>query len=156
VIRPFIGQLLISYLVDQGDLFQYVQHRHLDAAGFTEDRLHRHALRNLGLRAAAGEVRIALQGSIAAVFFDGNLESSLILLDPLWPHIANRLGAAELLAAAPARDILAVCPAESSAGRQELNAMIEELWPVGDHLLTRDLYLRRNDAWQVATPSDSI
>jgi len=65
VVRPFVGGLLISYLVDQGDWFEYVQHRHLDAAGFTEDRLHSHALHNLGLRAAAGEVRTAPHGSIS-------------------------------------------------------------------------------------------
>lgn len=156
VMRPFIGRLLITYLVDQGDRFQYVQHRHLDAGGFTEDRLHDRALRNLGLRAAAGEVGTAAHGSITAVFFDGNLESSLMLLDPFWQYIADRLGGGEVLAAAPARDVLAVCPAHSTPGRQELNAAIERLWPVGDHLLTRDLYLRRNDAWQVATPGDSI
>jgi hypothetical protein len=156
VTRPFIGRLLITYLVDQGDRFQYVQHRHLDAVGFTEDRLHSCALHNLGLRTAGGEVRIALRGSITAVFFDGNLESSLMLLDPFWQYIADRLGGGEAIAAAPTRDMLAVCPAHSIAGRQELKAVIERLWPVGDHLLTRDLYLRRDDAWQVATPSESI
>ncbi|GIH21666.1 hypothetical protein [Rugosimonospora africana] len=155
VIRPFVGQLLITYLVDKGDRFEYVQHHHLDAAGFTEERLHRHALHNLGLRAAAGEVRTALHCSITAVLFDGNLESSLMLLNPLWPPIADRLGGGEILAAAPARDTLAVCPASSTVGRQELNGLIERLWPVGDHLLTRDIYLRRNDSWQVAEPSDS-
>ena len=155
VMRPFIGRLLISYLVDKGDRFEYVQHRHLHTTGFTEDHLHRHALHNLGLRAAAGAVRTAHHGSVTAVRFDGNLESSLMLLDPLWAPIADRLGGGEILAAAPTRDILAICPAHSTVGRQELNEMIEKLWPVGDHLLTRDLYLRRNDAWQVATPSDS-
>jgi hypothetical protein len=154
VIRPFIGQLLITYVLDKGDHFEYIQHHHLNAAGLTEDRLHRHALHNLGLR-AAGEVRTAPHGSVTAVLFDGNLESSLILLDPLWPSIADRLGGSEILAAAPARDVLAVCPASSTVGRRELNGLIERLWPVGDHLLTRDLYLRRNDSWQVAEPSDS-
>jgi hypothetical protein len=52
----------------------------------------------------------------------------------------------ELIAAAPARDILAL---SSPAGVDELRAVIARVWPCGDHLLTQDLYRHTERGWSV-------
>lgn len=48
----------------------------------------------------------------------------------------------------PARDILMFCDAQSGAGVQEIAGRIDRVWPDGDHLLRRELYIRGNQAWQ--------
>jgi uncharacterized protein YtpQ (UPF0354 family) len=47
VLTDLSNGLLVAYLVDQGDHFEYVQRRHLADANLTEAALHQNAVNNL-------------------------------------------------------------------------------------------------------------
>lgn len=146
VLKDLHNGLLVSYVVDEGDSFTYVQNYHLAEAGLTADELHTVAVRNLAAK-STGVLRAAPYDSIVAVFFDGNFEASLILLDELWDGPFAQFVGSGFVAALPARDILAFCDLDSDAGRAALRGVVDRVTPTGDHLLSERLYSRIDGAW---------
>lgn len=138
--------LLASYIVDEGERFSYVQNRHLRNAGLTTNKLHDIAITNLA-NLANGRLTIRHASSVWALFLDGNFEASLILLNDLWDQQLHQYHGGELVVAVPARDILAFCKASSADGIAELRAVIERVWPAGDHLISNSLFRRVNKNW---------
>jgi uncharacterized protein YtpQ (UPF0354 family) len=147
ILRKFAPGLLIAYLVDEGDRFSYVQGRDLRETGLGEEELHRTGVGNLA-QLAESKVTIRQSGSVWALFLDGNFEASLTLVDDLWTQ-GLREYARDPVVAIPSRDVLAFCDAESAAGISELRAVVERVWPSGDHLLTANLYRRADGNWLV-------
>jgi phosphate uptake regulator len=47
LLRPFVGPLVISYIVDEGDSDRALRHRDLVASGLTETQIHEQAVANL-------------------------------------------------------------------------------------------------------------
>jgi len=147
VLREFCEGLVVSYVVDQDGQFVYVQERHLEAAGMQADTLHHIGLANLAAR-ADGQVRVQRHGPVCAVFFDGNFEASLMLLDDVWENGLAGLVQHGYTVTAPARDILAFCDADSRDGATELRQIVARV-AGGDHLLTPNLYRREGKRWVV-------
>jgi hypothetical protein len=79
-----------------------------------------------------------------SIFFGGNFEASLILVDALWDEQLDHLGPNGFIITIPSRDILAFCDAESSSGVEHLRRIIARV-EGGDHPITSTLY-RRNAA----------
>jgi uncharacterized protein YtpQ (UPF0354 family) len=130
---------LAGYLVDRGDHFRYVQQRHLVDSGLSEAELHLHAIENLAVLLDANAPRIQPSGEAFAIFFGGNFEPSLILVDALWDEHLNHLAPNGFIIAIPNRDILA--DAESSSGVEHLRQIITRV-EGGDHPITSTLYRR--------------
>jgi hypothetical protein len=147
VLRAFAPGLLTAYLIDEGDSFSYVQGRDLREAGVGEEELHRLAIANLS-ELAEDKITVRQNGPVWAVFFDGNFEASLMLIDALWSR-GLREYADDPVVAIPARDILAFCDVESAAGLSELRAVVKRAWQTGDHLLSESLYRRVDGMWRV-------
>ena len=141
VITDLNNGLLAGYLVDQGDYFRYVQQRHLVASGLTEAELHRHAVENLAVLMDVNAPKIQPCDEAFLIFFGGNFEASLILVDALWDEHLNHLTPNGFLITIPNRDILAFCDAESSSGVEELRRIITRV-EGGDHPITSTLYRR--------------
>jgi uncharacterized protein YtpQ (UPF0354 family) len=146
VLKKLETGLLVAYLVDLGESFTYVQGRDLKTAGIDAAQLHAHALANLE-EAADGKVTIRQNGPIWALFFDGNFEASLILLDNLWEDVLGEYHGGTPAIAVPARDVLCFCNASSTAGIAELRDVIRRVWPRGDHLLSDQIFERRGRRW---------
>jgi len=149
VLRAFATGLLTAYLVDEGEAFSYVQGRDPREVGVREEDLHRHALANLS-DIADGKVTIQQSGPVWGLFFDGNFDASLMLLDDLWTH-GLRGSVNDPVVAVPARDVLAFCDAGSPAGVTELRAVVQRVWPSADHLLSESLYRRVDGMRRVHT-----
>lgn len=115
ILKRIGGGLLVAYLVDEGDSFTYVQGRHLRVAGIDKDQLHARAVENLR-NLAEGQVTIRQNGPTHALFFDGNFEASLILLDEMWDEDLVQYHGSEPVVAIPARDVLCFCNASSVDG----------------------------------------
>lgn len=138
--------LFATYLVDEGAHLRYVQNRDLTDSDFTAEGLHECALNNLA-RSCEGKAQVQQHGPIRGVFFDGVLEASLMLIDPLWDvHLAH-LAPNGFVAALPARDVLAFCDTSSKEGIEALRQMAARVTATGDHLLTQKLYTRRSGRW---------
>ena len=148
ILRPFSDGLLIAYVVDDGDSYHYVQQRHLDKEGVTEEQLHEIGLRNLTALASSRDLRIQPYQNINAVLMGGDFEASLILLDQLWDHHFRQFVSGEYSIAIPARDILAFCDNAASAGVNELNQLIGRIYSTGDHPISDKIYVRRQNKWQ--------
>lgn len=139
--------LLVTYLVDAGESFAYIQQRDLDADSITVDQLHANAVSNLLSLTALHELRVAPHGNIFAVLFDGNFEASLILPDQLWGVSFRQFVAGDYLIAMPARDVLAFCDRSSATGRTELLELVDRLRDAADHPISNRLFVRRDTEW---------
>jgi len=144
VISDLNNGLLVGYLVDQEDHFRYIQQRHLLGAGITEAMLHQNAVDNLAALLGKTGAKIQPYGDSFAVFFGGNFEASLVLVDALWDEHLAHLAPNGFIVAIPNRDILAFCDAKSETGVERLRQIIGRFGS-GDHPITPTLY-RRNPA----------
>jgi uncharacterized protein YtpQ (UPF0354 family) len=148
LLEPFVGRLLVSYVVDETRSFRLVTEREFRASGLSQAQLRQRAIANLAERVVPTGVRLVPHRSVTAVLFDGNLEATLMLWEDLFPHLHEKHGP-ELLAVAPSRDVLAV---SAPANVDELREVVERVWPGGDHLLTKQIFRRFNGAWSVRRP----
>jgi uncharacterized protein YtpQ (UPF0354 family) len=146
VVTDLGNGLGVVYLVDEGEHLTYVQHHHLTAINANPKGLHEMGLINLSKRAEQ-KLRMVNQGAIYGLLLDGQFEASLILLDDLWDKTLAHLAPNGFIAALPSRDVLAFCDARSAQGIAELRSIVNRIFPDGDHLLTRELYQRRNGQW---------
>lgn len=153
ILRPLGNGLVVAYLVDEGDRFVWVQQRHVTAEGVTQVELHQQSLLNLD-RKANEMLSVTDLGSFFACVLDGNFEASLLLLDNLWDKQLSELVPNGFIAGVPARDILMFCDSNSEPGMKEISERIERVWPEGDHLLRRELYVRDNRSWHIRTPAE--
>lgn len=151
VFREIGGGLLVSYVVDRGDHFEFINHGHLAAQDVTEDQLFELGLANLRKEVDALEVRVHSAPSYFAVIAGGNYEASLLLLDEFWDDAFRPFVTGTYAAAVPARDILAFGDASSADSLAELRTVIQRVWPGGDHLLTDRLLTRQDGTWKVLT-----
>jgi uncharacterized protein YtpQ (UPF0354 family) len=146
VLRDLGNGLLVAYVVDGGQSFEYVQNRHLAKAGITTDDLHAAAMNNL-LGFMGERTRMQPHGNIFGMFLDGNFEASLLLVDQLWDQALVSYAPNGFVVAVPARDVLAFADVNSTAGIAELRGFVSRLFPNGDHLISQDLYSRRPGHW---------
>lgn len=147
ILQPFSQDLLVAYLVDEGESFAYVQQRHLDQAGISPQALHLIGLRNL---AALAEERaeVRAHGELFAVLMDGHFEASLLLLDEFWSQWYAQLLPNGAVAALPARDVLAFTDAANTIGIVQLHQLCERLQGDVSHRLTSTLYRRSHLTWE--------
>src|ERR1700743_3513431 len=66
VITNLNNGLLVAYLVDQGDHFQYVQQKHLDDAGLSQAELDQRSIANLRVLLKQKDIRIQPYGNVFA------------------------------------------------------------------------------------------
>jgi hypothetical protein len=150
ILRPIGSGLGVSYLVDEGPCFSYVAPRHLAGSGLVEDELHRLGVRNL-MSLVDAELSVTPYGSIFAAFYGGHFEASLLLVDELWDDSFRQFVSGDYVVAVPSRDVLAFADASDADAREELRGVIARVWPDGDHLVSRDLFLRRDGQWIAET-----
>lgn len=140
--------LLAAYVVDMGDHFQYVQHRHLSAADLSEGELHKHAIYNLS-GIAEEKIKVQPYGDIFAVLMGGNFEASLLLFDSFWIDSCAHLAPNGYVVALPARDILAFTDIKNAKGIKELGDLCQRTEDGDcDHRLTNTLFTYVNGGWQ--------
>jgi len=141
----YASEFCIGYVVDDANVFQFVQERHLKNDGIDQDELHRIGLANLRQWAISHEVRVQPYGSIFAVLMGGNFEASLILLDGLWDGPFKQFVSGEYAVAMPARDILAFCDSSLPEGIAELKQLIDRATAGKvDHPITDKIYVRQD------------
>jgi uncharacterized protein YtpQ (UPF0354 family) len=147
VFRPFASGFGIFYVVDDSKSYHFVQYRHLAEDGIDAAKLHEIGIRNLTELAAKRKLRVQPHANIFAVLMGGDFEASMILLDQLWDRGFRQFVAGEYANAVPARDILAFCDSTSEQGILELQQLIERVTPGGDHLISANVYVRREGSF---------
>jgi uncharacterized protein YtpQ (UPF0354 family) len=146
VMRDLENGLLVLYVVDTGQAFEFVQNRHLSIAGIDADALHAASMGNF-LAYTAERTRMQPHGSIFALFLDGNFEASLLLVDSLWDESLAGYAPNGFIVAVPTRDVLAFADAASVVGIEELREVVFRVFSSGDHPISSDLYRRHSGRW---------
>jgi uncharacterized protein YtpQ (UPF0354 family) len=145
--RPYAEGLIVSYVVDTGKSYTYIQNLHLEEDGIDLEQLHTVGIENLMNVAAKRDLRVQPHQNIFAVLMGGDFEASLLMVDQLWESSFRQFVEGEYAAAVPARDILAFCDSGSSDGIAELHQLISRITPGGDHLLSSRVFVRKPSAW---------
>lgn len=148
ILRDLGNGLLVAYLVDEGDHFQYVQRSHLDRDGLDADALHTHGIANLN-RLVAEHLNVYDQDGYYACIVGGNFEASLLLLDDLWDTGLAHVVTGDFIACIPAREILGFADSAIPESVDLLKAVVDRVWDGGDHLISRSLYIRRGSSWEL-------
>jgi uncharacterized protein YtpQ (UPF0354 family) len=150
VMSPFVGDLVVTYVVDTDDKLQFVQNRHLNAAGMDHRQLHDLGIRNLFRQLKIGSFDVHDVGPFHAVTLDGHFEASLLLIDSLWDEVLIKLASNGAVAAVPARDFLVFCDRADALAiehmRQYIRKLDDGMQPLTMSLFERDTATRR---WQV-------
>ena len=145
VLRALGSGLLCAYIVEEDTEFHYVLVGELAASGLTRDELHAAATRNLEA-VARRSVEVHPYGRIHAVLMGNDFEASLLLCDGFWDaHAALAPGG--LVAAIPARNVLAFGDAAVPDSLQELDDLCTRVDPAIDHPLTDTLLRRVDGRW---------
>ncbi len=143
---PFSEDIGIFFLVDNGENYTVVQNRHLTEQKMSPDELLERGINNLDTT-RRNEIEVRKYNEILMFSGNGNLEASLLLIPELWDIGLDIFCPNGFVAAVPARDVLAVCDKNDSESITELHGIIERVWSVGDHLLSRSLFIRENKKW---------
>jgi uncharacterized protein YtpQ (UPF0354 family) len=103
---PFAADMIVMYAIDRPDHLEYLSNEVAAATGFTAEKLHDAAVKNLPSRLGKVQLHDCGEG-VFGLSAGGTFEASLLLLDDLWHQLAERLPG-EPLAAVPSRDLLFV------------------------------------------------
>lgn len=117
VTEQLAGELLITYVFDLPGMFRYVSAGDCTRLHLAPGDLRPLAAGNLTRRRSRPQIKPA--ASAAMFVLDGDLEASLLLVDHLWDQIGPQLPG-DLIAAVPARDMLAVTGSQDRHPRQAI------------------------------------
>lgn len=142
--RPFAADLMILYAEDKPSHFEFVSNRRLTELGLTEDELHARALQNLPRRPP----KIELHGHQPKQMLvaGGNFEATLLLHHELWDEIEKEIEG-ELLAVAPARDLLFLSNTSWDGARAFLTDVASRELEDKSHRLSRCILRRVSGKW---------
>lgn len=146
LLRDLGNGLMVSYLVDEGDHFSYVQNRHLASAKLSADILHEQALLNLS-SVVGSQAEVRKFGSVYMVLAGGCFEASLILCEEFWSSWYADLTTDSFVASFPARDVLAFGDSAKEETIGELKELCANTAGSVDHPLTSTLYRRNGKTW---------
>ncbi len=145
ILEDFPGGLLVSYGIDVGRWFELVSCRTCRELGVEKSDLREIATTNYFKLAPSVERFLA--GPCFALTAQGYLESSLLLVDWLWDQ-QKSLVKGPIIAAVPARDVLAFGGLETPGALEYLHKVINRVSPDDcDHPLTDQVLLRRGTSW---------
>ena len=151
LIDTFVGDLDIRYAFDSDSGFRYLNEGDLKKLGLARDQLLSLALANFRRRypKVAVERPVAFVGKFTN---GGELEPSMMLAADFWEkERANAIYAGgDIVAAAPARDVLWFTGAKSPENVRNLRANTERSHQeAGERAISKLMYVWRNKRWEV-------
>jgi uncharacterized protein YtpQ (UPF0354 family) len=146
VVDDFGAGLVVAYAFGPPYGERLVTWADLDELTLTRSRLRREAAENLIRR--LDRLRVHGRPPSFILSFDG-LESSLLIADgTVWGRLAAAVEG-ELVVGVPARDVVVVTGTGSPIGLDKVQRTIDRVFFAGDeHLLSRELLVRRHDGWE--------
>ncbi len=136
VLRPWLGDLIVMYAVDQGDRFDILQNRQVPAEITLAD-IERIALENLARDVQFRFVETGFGGH--GLLAGGDHETGALCWPGIWEWCAAQIND-DLVVAAPAKDLLMMVPASDLGKIGALIQFVEDFFVNGTRLLTKQLY----------------
>lgn len=151
--RPFAADLSVAYAFDEPKRFVMVARRDLVRLRLDNRSIHGLAMANLVERMKRLEPELQeLSNGVFLLAGAGDLTAASLLLDDLWRQATDRLQdrllvRGPLIAAVPARDLVAFTRAENRRGLEFMRSRVSQVLEEGDHILTRHFLVRRDGSW---------
>jgi hypothetical protein len=151
--EAFAGDLYLTYALESPgrrgtSRFSYVTPLHCAQLGIRPDALRAQAAVNLRTRRPDLAMNWYPDARAVSIGLGGDLEAGLLLDDGLMDKLAQDVDG-DLVVAVPARTVFAATGTGHRDGLEKLRWTVDRVWPGGDHLLTRDLLVRRAGGWEV-------
>lgn len=147
--EAFVGDLYMTYALESPGRFEYVTPLHCAQMGMRPDSLRAQAAANLRTRRPDLAMNWYPDARAVSIGLGGDLEAGLLLDDGLMDKLAQDVDG-DLVVAVPARTVFVATGTGHRDGLEKLRWTVDRVWPGGDHLLTRDLLVRRGGgAWEI-------
>lgn len=146
--EPLVGDLLVTYAFDLPETFQMVRKRDVADLGLAPQQLRETAVTNLKSRVGQG----GYHGDppVLRVVLGNNFDACALLYDDLWAMLGQKIPP-EIIVGVPHRDaVLMTTTASTKGGLEQIRAMVADIHAKDEvHGLTRDLFVRRQNKWEV-------
>ncbi|HCH64825.1 MAG TPA: hypothetical protein DFR83_18610 [Deltaproteobacteria bacterium] len=128
-VQPLIGSLVVGLAIDGQQTRRVVRRIDADLLRMPDPRLFLTARANLGL--LAGTLRRERLGPVTRLHLNGDLDSSLLVLRPLWKAVVHDSGG-PVVVAAPARGALVFAPLAEAEALQQTARHLRRMapWPL--------------------------
>lgn len=138
---PLVADIEAAFVFQTPNGMLYATENDLYSLNISKSDFAEAAMRNFD--AMTQETEWSRSDNVLIAQLDGNYESSLLLVDNLWPEIENALGG-PIVVGVPARDSLVAVRADDTDQVAELRRAVENdyAYPISSTLLTR-----RNGRW---------
>jgi hypothetical protein len=150
IAEHLVAELNVMYAFDLPGHFEYLSEQHCRNLGLDPAVLRKLSVRNLTRRRSKPEI-LRPSGAVHMFRLDGELETSLLLVDHLWPQAARAIPG-DIVAGVPSRNVLVITGTGISGGIDTLRWAVDRAWqrrPNPKTALTRSLLIRRDDSWQL-------
>lgn len=142
----FLDDVAIFFLIDEGDRYSLFNQRDFDSQSLTQYQFLHNSICNLE-RERQEHIEITSFDGFAMFSGSGNLEASLLLIPELWDVGLAKYFPNGCIAAIPARDVLAVCDKSEVHAIEHFKGIVDRVWDLDDHRLTKKLLQRVNGHW---------
>jgi uncharacterized protein YtpQ (UPF0354 family) len=149
--RPLVEDLLVMYAFDLPEHFAFLNQREASELNLSPLELHDLAINNLLCRLENIEIQQMNDLPVFCLQIGENLDASLLLLQDIRDTVAENVPG-EIVAAVPSRDVFLVTGSDSMEGIAAIQAVIEDVWANADHLLSRQLWVWKDEQWCALSP----
>jgi hypothetical protein len=138
--RPLVGELMVTYVIDEGQSVVYVNENHLASWDVSEATLYRHALQNLRAKAWTPYPGVIGSGRSALLILNGRdgYDATRLLLPELFADFVARLPGTTVFGV-PNRDFLIAFSDADQRVFSQVRAQIEVDARTQSHSLTDQL-----------------
>jgi uncharacterized protein YtpQ (UPF0354 family) len=136
IMKPWLGDLFITYVLDVGHSFEVIPKRDLPKS-ISEDQLHNIAIENL-----SRDIEFELLDTFFGGYMltaGGNHEAGSICLPGVWEWLADHLGDS-LCVAFPAKDLVLLVSKSDTDKIEGLKTFVRTTFKNGERLLTRNIF----------------
>ncbi|KPP90389.1 MAG: hypothetical protein HLUCCA08_15620 [Rhodobacteraceae bacterium HLUCCA08] len=142
---PFVGDMVVMYVVDHPSHVAYLTGNDLDAAGLSRADMTDIAFINFDRYGAT--VQLHSTPPVHMLVLDGFYEASFLLRPDFWPQLEAMLEI-DLAVIAPARDMLVIADATDPVALDSLRRIRDDALANGAYPLSEDLLFWRDGAWR--------
>jgi uncharacterized protein YtpQ (UPF0354 family) len=148
--EPFVADLLVLYVVDEGGAARGAKSEDLSASGTSREALS--ALARENLAGVLPPLMKCERDSVVVLAAQNYYESSRLLLGGQWADLAAKAGGS-IVVAAPGNDVLVIACNPSSTVLGKLSAVALKLWQSADRPLSSSLFEWTGNGWRVIDPA---
>jgi hypothetical protein len=149
-VRALAADYWIILAIDGEDATSVPRHSEFKILGLSDDQLLELAISNLKGRADS-ELRIQRTNGVNMLIFDGNYESSILLVSDFWRKESTFLGDT-IVAIAPARDLLMYCTKSNTECVRRIHEIAIQNFSSLANTISTELIEWSGDNWTAYSP----